>query len=271
MSTASQSNPPTPTPTPAPGMTPGVTPGIAPGVSPPPALAVVLARAGSKGLPGKNRLAVAGQPMLAWTLEHALGSRLIDRVVLSTDGDALAQIGRRYEGVEVIPRPEELANDTATVDAAARHAVTQIVSLHEKIVILYGNIPVRPADLSDRALRLLHDTQADSVQSVCPVGKHHPYWMKRVGGQGELIPYEDNEVYRRQDLPPVYELDGGVIAVTRNALFQSSTGGPHGFLGQDRRAVVTQPGEVVDVDTAADLDLAATLLARRSTAARNAG
>lgn len=239
--------------------------------TPKPALAIVLARAGSKGLPHKNALSVGGKPMLSWTLGHALQSRHIDRVVLSTDGPALAEVGRQTPGVEVVLRPEELADDSATVDAAARHAVSHLISLHESVVILYGNVPARPIDLSDRALELLHQTGADSVQSVCPVGKHHPYWMKRIGEDAALLPYEDNTVYRRQDLPPVYELDGGVIAVTRSSLFTVRAGEPHAFLGADRRAVVTQPGEVVDVDHAADLDLAAAALARQQSRARTAG
>ncbi|MEM9415870.1 MAG: acylneuraminate cytidylyltransferase family protein [Planctomycetota bacterium] len=241
--------------------------------TPAPALAIVLARAGSKGLPQKNMLDVAGKPMLAWTLEHALGSASIDRVVLSTDGEALADIGRQHAGVEVVLRPDELASDTATVDAAARHAVSQIVSLHRNIVILYGNIPVRPADLTDRAVAMLNDTGADSVQSVCPVGKHHPYWMKQLGVDHQLIAYEDNAIYRRQDLPPVYELDGGIIAVTREALFNTTPGEPHAFLGNDRRAITTQPGEVIDVDHAIDLHRAQAVLSQRPAPKRkrNAG
>lgn len=236
-----------------------------------PALAVVLARAGSKGLPNKNGLAVAGKPMLAWTLEHALASRCVDRVVLSTDGPHLAEVGRRHTGVEVVMRPAELADDHATIDAATRHAVGQHVSLHETIVILYGNVPVRPADLTDRAVRMLHDVGADSVQSVCPVGKHHPYWMKRVGDDAELIAYEDNHIYRRQDLPPVFGLDGGVIAVTRASLFSVRAGEPHAFLGTDRRAIKTEPGEVIDIDSVVDLHVAEAVLGRQPHTKRSAG
>ena len=223
-------------------------------------LCVILARAGSKGLPNKNALPIAGKPMLAWTIGHALASRHIDRVLVSTDGEQLADIAQDC-GVEVAMRPAGLASDTATVDAAARHAVTQVVDRHQNICLLYGNVPVRPADLSDRAIAKLIATGADSVQSVSPVGKHHPYWMKTVDeATGELGMYEDNTVYRRQDLPPVYMLDGGVIAVTRQSLFNVTEGEPHSFLGADRRAVVTEPGQVVDVDCQADLRVAQAIL-----------
>jgi CMP-N-acetylneuraminic acid synthetase len=220
-------------------------------------LVIVLARAGSKGLVGKNAMPVGGKPMLGWTLEHALASSAPSRVVLSTDGEQLASIARGYD-VSVIDRPASLADDTAPVDAAARHAVQQVESddgrKYHAIVILYGNIPVRPADLTDRALAKLNETGCDSVQSVCAVGKHHPYWMKQLVGEAcdHLAPYQPNQVYRRQDLPPVYGLDGGIIAVTRASLFHKEPGHPHAFLGQDQCAIVTEPGEVVDVDTEID-------------------
>ena len=227
------------------------------------ALGVILARAGSKGLPNKNSMKIAGKPMLAWTIEHALASSQIKRVMVTTDGEALAQIAGKYD-VEVIRRPAELASDIATVDAAARHAVNQVVDTHEQVCLLYGNVPVRPDDLCDRAIEMLGETNADSVQSVCSVGKNHPYWMKTVDlDTGKLGMVQENQVYRRQELPPVYMLDGGVIALTRSSLFSLIEGQPHAFLGSDRRAVVTEPGDVVDIDTKEDCAIAEVILEER--------
>jgi len=232
-------------------------------------LGVVLARAGSKGLAGKNALPCHGRPMLAWTLDHALHSEMLNDVVLSTDSPAFAEIGKSM-GVGTVQRPDDLANDTATVDSAVRHAVEVYEAQHNVtvsgVVILYGNIPVRPSDLTDRAVRLLTEMQCDSVQSVCPVGKRHPYWMKKVEVEDgyQLKPYVDNSVYRRQDLPQVYALDGGLIAVTRSSLQTVQEGQPHAFLGTDRRAILTAEGDVVDVDTQIDLLFAEAVLAHRS-------
>jgi CMP-N-acetylneuraminic acid synthetase len=134
------------------------------------------------------------------------------------------------------------------------------------VAILYGNIPIRPQDLTDRALHKLMETEADSVQSVYPVGKMHPLWMKKLGGtfSDVLEMYEDNRIYRRQDLPPVYMLDAGVLAVTRTSLFNIDPAEPHAFLGEDRRAVVTRPGDVVDIDDPLDMAYAEAVLRMRS-------
>ena len=135
-------------------------------------------------------------------------------------------------------------------------------------------------------LEKLTDTGCDSVQSLCPSGKNHPYWMKTLTGEpapgvgepgcaterlgDQLSDWEPNQVYRRQDLPPVYQLDGGVIAVTRDSLFTLDPARPHAFLGDDRRAVLTAPGEVVDIDGPADLLVAEATLTLRQRARANA-
>jgi len=230
--------------------------------------AVVIARKGSKGLPGKALQPLMGKPLIHWTFEHAQAAQHVDQVILSTDGKEIAASAAPF-GIDVFFRPPELATDTATVDAAVRHAVTQLeTSLGHAVThvaILYGNIPLRPDYLIDDAVDKLITTGCDSVQSVAPVGKNHPLWMKSLGGptHDELKMYEKNRVYRRQDLPAVYMLDGGVLTVTREALFTVNEREPHAFLGKDRRAVVTKAGEVVDVDTELDLLFAQAVLESR--------
>lgn len=240
------------------------------------AIAIVLARGGSKGLPRKNALPIAGRPCVTWTLDAAKAAATVGRVVLSTDDDELIEIGRRWE-VEIARRPAELASDTATVDAAARQAVLALqnapTSPTAPIVILYGNVPVRPAGLIDRAVELLVTTGCDSVQSYQPVGKYHPWWTARVSSETSKVrPWEgevlNHGVFRRQDLPPAHIPDGGVIAVTRAALFHEVAGvtpagaapGPHAFFGLDRRGVINPEGSVVDIDTRIDMLVAEAML-----------
>lgn len=228
---------------------------------------VILARAGSKGLPGKNAADLCGRPMAAYTLDHALAAERIDRVVVSTDDPAVARIAAE-RSVEVIDRPADLADDAATVDGAVRHAVSQVEARHgetvDAVVVLYANVPLRPLDLIDRAVAMLADTGCDSVQSVSPTGKTHPYWMRTVDADGRLGKWQPNNICRRQDLPPVFMLNGGIIAVTRASLFTVREDNPHAFLGDDARAIVTPADAVVDIDTADDLRVARSLIAERT-------
>jgi CMP-N-acetylneuraminic acid synthetase len=122
---------------------------------------------------------------------------------------------------------------------------------------------MRPADLPPRAAARLVDTGADSVQSYSPVGKHHPFWTCRVGDDGRVAAWQENDVFRRQDLPPAFIPDGGVIAVRRDSLFQVDPEHPHAFLGRDRRGVLNEAGAVIDVDDEIDLLVAEAILERR--------
>ncbi|MEO0630140.1 MAG: acylneuraminate cytidylyltransferase family protein [Planctomycetota bacterium] len=240
------------------------------------ATAIILGRAGSKGVPGKNVRPIAGRPCAAWTIEQAHNEPGVARVVVSTDDPTLASLARSM-WCDVVERPAELASDTATVDAAARHAVDAVRLDEGPLVLLYANVPVRPAGLIGDALGLLVRTGCDSVQSYERVGKHHPWWMTRLDdATGEVLPWQgevlNHGVYRRQDLPPAYLPDGGVIALTRAALMLEIDGapdGPHAFFGVDRRGVVSPEGSVIDIDAEADVQRAEVAL-RASTQARSA-
>lgn len=248
------------------------------GMAGPRVLAVILARAGSKGVPGKNVAPIAGRPCVAWTIDAARGAERITDVVVSTDDPRAAGVADAM-GVAVVARPAELATDTARVDDAARHAVLwregEGGERFDGVVILYANVPVRPEGLIDRAVARLLDSGADSVQSYTPVGKHHPWWEVRLddpdaGDGGRVRPWEgavlNHGVYRRQDLPPAWVPDGGVLVVTRRALFGEVPGvadGPHAFFGRDRRGVTTPEGSVVDIDSPIDVVVADAVLRQR--------
>jgi len=233
------------------------------------ALAVILARAGSKGLPGKNISPVGGRPCIAWTIDEARTSERVSRVLVSSDDQRALEIARSM-GVDVADRPGELASDNATVDDAVRHAAESIKWTGGPVVILYANVPVRPAGLIDNAIDRLGEG-FDSVQSYAPVGKHHPWWTARIDDvSGEVRPWEgdvlNHGVYRRQDLPIANVPDGGVLVVTPDALFKRIGGvapGPHAFLGAKRGGIVTGEGEVIDIDTRVDQIVADALIRER--------
>lgn len=209
--------------------------------------------------------------MIEYTIDHAQQARCLDAIVLTTDSTAAAEIARA-RGVCVVDRPEELADDSATVDAAARHALEAYEAENEfyadAIVLLYGNVPVRADGIIDRCVEHLLATGADSVRTVAPVGKMHPDWMHRLDDD-RMIQFRENSIYRRQDLDPVYFHDAAVIAVTRGSLYTPPTHEEdyHAFLGRDRRAVIQQPEDTVDVDTLVDFYHAEAILRVRSEAA----
>jgi len=240
------------------------------------AVAIVLARGGSVGVPGKNWAMVAGKPCCAWTFEAAKQASRVRRVFVSTDAPEVIKVAQEH-GVEAVDRPAELASSTARVDDAARDALTKIeaergtLDPNQPIVLLYANVPVRPEGLIDESVGLLVSTGCDSVQSYETVGKHHPWWTARVGEDGRVGPWEgevlNHGVFRRQDLPPAYIPDGAVIALTRRALMleiENAGDGPHAFFGVDRRGVINEPGSVVDIDDAFDLQRADAVLRSRA-------
>ncbi|MBN2561179.1 MAG: acylneuraminate cytidylyltransferase family protein [Phycisphaerae bacterium] len=227
-------------------------------------LAVILARAGSKGLPNKNTLSLAGRPMIAYTIEQARRSERIDAVCVTTDSPRASDVARAA-GVFIVNRPPELASDTATVDAAARHAVEtyeQDDPPVTHVVILYANVPIRASGIIDRVVGHLVDTGADSVRTLAAVTKQHPDWLHRLDGD-RMVQLRENSIYRRQDLEPLYYHDGAVVAVTREALFTTSPNDHHAFLGTDRRGVVQNPGDTVDIDSIDDFQLAEAILHAR--------
>lgn len=238
--------------------------------------ALVLGRAGSRGLPGKNTRPIAGRPCALHSIDHARAASTVAAVALSSDDHELLRLARDA-GAEPIQRPPDLARDHDPVDDAARHALETLerragLEFHA-VAILYANVPVRPADLTDRAARLLHSSRCHSVQSYAPVGKHHPLWTAVLDpdADGALRPWQgdtlNNNIFRRQDLPPAHLPDGGALLVTRDALrleLPNAPHGPHRFLGSERRGVLTAPGDVVDIDDDIDALVADTLLRARN-------
>lgn len=227
-------------------------------------LGVILARAGSKGLPDKCLRDLLGREVLAYTFDHVAASRRLTDSVFTSDSIPALDLARKA-GIPVIERPADLATDQATVDAVARHAVEHWEAAHHQqvdcVVLLYGNIPVRKIDLIDRAVDHLIRTSADSVRSVAPVSKQHPDWIHRID-QDRMTQFRPNSIYRRQDLEPFYYHDGAVAVMTRQALFDAlkTPDDMQSFLGKDRRAIIQNPQDAVDIDDPVDLYLAEAIL-----------
>ena len=220
-------------------------------------LGVILARAGSEGLPGKHLKALLGKPVIAYTFDHALAARRMTKGVVSSDCRVIRQLGRAC-GFQTIDRPAALSTGDASVQDVMLHALHEVESSGdfqaEGLVVLYGNVPVRGHGVIDRAIELLASTGCDSVRSFCPVGKWHPAWMSKLDGD-RVTALEPGSIHRRQDLTPLFLHDGAVVAVSRASMLRGLTNptDPHAFFGLDRRGVQTEMGETVEIDHLRDL------------------
>ena len=133
-------------------------------------LCIIHARGGSKGIPDKNIIKIQGKPLLVYTLEQALATKSITRIVVSTDDSQIAQIASDYK-VEVILRPDYLSNDQASSESAIIHVVDELEKkedyIPEIIVFLQATSPIRQANDIEYAIAKLVKEKADSLFSAC--------------------------------------------------------------------------------------------------------
>jgi CMP-N,N'-diacetyllegionaminic acid synthase len=220
-------------------------------------LAVILARAGSVGLPNKHLLPLLGKPVIAYTFDHAKAARSITRLVVSTDCPQVRRLAIN-RGIEAISRPPRLATSDASVQDVMLHAMDTIECTStfraDALVVLYGNVPVRGPGVIDKSVTKLTETGCDSVRTFCPVGKWHPAWISRLDGD-RVEALQTGSIHRRQDLEQLFLHDGAAVVVSRSSMLRgrADPGDPHAFFGVDRRGIQTLPGDTVEIDERRDL------------------
>lgn len=210
-------------------------------------LALITARGGSKGLPRKNVLTAGGKPLIAWTIEAARESKIIDQIVLSSEDEEILQIGRQW-GCEVpFRRPTNLASDTASSIDVVLHALEQLPEF-EYIVLLQPTSPMRTSQDIDAAFLLMKANNAPSCVSVCEV-EQSPYWMYHLTDEGKLeaLLTPKDGITRRQDLPPVYLLNGAIYIARVDWLRATKS-----FLGLETIAYQMPKERSLDIDDADD-------------------
>lgn len=164
-------------------------------------LAIIPARGGSKGIPGKNVHPLAGKPLIAYTIEQALAASRVTRVVVSTDSDTIADVARRY-GAEVVRRPDSLSGDEATSESALLHCLDSLKTGEQYepdlVVFLQATSPLRSASDIEQAITTFENEQADSLFSACP--QHGFVWRVKAGSVAPLN-YDPRCRPRRQAAP----------------------------------------------------------------------
>ena len=229
-------------------------------------LVIVPARAGSKGLPGKNIRLLHGKPLLAWPIAAARGSAYVDRVIVSTDSAEFAEIAKAHGGDVPFLRPAELASDTAPSLGFQLHALDTFATQGEHydyLVILEPTSPLTEARDVDAALEALHAARdvADAIVGVAPMDTVHPAFCVTRADDGRIAPFGTADfahMPRRQDLAPVFALDGTLYISAVPALRAL-----HTFYHARTLGYVTDKARAFEVDDLVDFICIEALMARR--------
>jgi CMP-N,N'-diacetyllegionaminic acid synthase len=223
-------------------------------------LALIVARDNSKRLPGKNVRMLGGRPLIVHTFEAAKAAHSLDRIVLSTDSQHMADLARCH-GVDVpFLRPAELAGDHSRVIDTALHSLRWLAE-HEEyvadyVMLLQPTSPFRTAQDIDAAVRLAEINNAEAVVGVTEV-EAHPGLTRRIDAAGRLTRLPGAENWS-QDLPALHAINGAMYLVRTDFLFKDQCWCP------DRALAYVMPHErAMDIDTERDFKLAELILQDR--------
>ena len=215
-------------------------------------LAIIPARSGSKRLPRKNILDLAGKPLIAWTIEAALESKYIDRIVVSTDSKEISSISRKYGADVPFMRPDELATDETTSIDVVLHQLDQLEECNDSysyVILVQPSSPLRTAENIDESVELLKSRNSDAVISVCKV-EHSPLWCNTIPADGSLLNFLDDSILnkRSQDLNQYYRLNGAIYLCNIKLLKKEK----NFFLKSNSIAYKMNEEQSIDIDSKND-------------------
>lgn len=222
-------------------------------------IAIIPARGGSKGLPGKNIRHLNGKPLIAYTIEAALKAKNIDRVIISTDDEEIARVAVEYGAELPFMRPTELASDTAMAVDNYVYTINRLEGESGKsidaFVVLQPTSPLRIAEDIDGAIELFNEKKADSVISYTP--EAHPVtWHKYINSEGLFEDIFDDNIKNRQENRVSYYPNGAVY-VFRTAMIRERR-----YYTEKSYAYIMPRSRSVDIDFIEDFEYAEFLLSK---------
>jgi CMP-N,N'-diacetyllegionaminic acid synthase len=225
-------------------------------------LGLIPARGGSKGVPRKNVARLAGRPLIAYTCEAARSSRLLDRVIISTDDEEIARVARDHGADAPFLRPASLAADDTPMMDVIRHAVAELARqayAADAVALLQPTSPLRTAAHIDCAIELLQSSGADTVVSVLRVPhSFNPSSLMHMEGK-YLVPNDRASALRRQDKPTLYARNGPAILILTNHAIENGAPYAMNVVGFEMSAA-----DSIDIDTPDDLLFAEFRLGQRA-------
>ncbi|EMT45873.1 cytidylyltransferase domain-containing protein [Anoxybacillus flavithermus] len=211
-------------------------------------LAIIPARGGSKGIPRKNIIPLKGKPLIAWTIDEAKKSRFLDRIIVSTDDEEIADIAKQWGGEVPFFRPKELAQDDTPGISPILHALSYFTD-YEYVVVLQPTSPLRTVGDIDEAISLCEKNKRNFCVSVTE-SKIIPEWVFFVNEEGVLSPLNSNKQipYQRQKAKKAYILNGAIYVARINALV-----GTQSFLTAETIPYIMPSERSVDIDDMDDI------------------
>lgn len=226
-------------------------------------LGIIPARGGSKSIPRKNIKDLGGKPLIAWTIEAAKSSGVLDRLMLTTDDAEIAEVGRRWGAEVPFIRPKELAEDNTPTLPVLQHAVSRLKENEnyapDAVMLLQPTAPLRQPEHIKDAIELLEKSGADSVVSVVEIPGHFsPYWavVEDESGYAKLFIGDPirKRIARRQDFPKkTYAHNGAIYLFKTHLLFDLSE---PSLYGEHIRLYPMEEKHSVNIDSPEDWELA---------------
>jgi N-acylneuraminate cytidylyltransferase len=227
-------------------------------------VAFIFARGGSKGLPGKNIRNFCGKPLIAWSIEQARAVPQIDRVLVSTDSEAIAAVAREYGAEAPFMRPSVLATDESPEFLAWRHGLEYLRGTTEGLprimVSVPATAPLRTSKDIERCLEMYETGNCDAVITVTEAHRSPFFNMVLLDSRGiaSLVNPPDSDVHRRQDAPKTYDMT--TVCYVVNPEFVLS----HDALFDGRLKAINIPSErAIDIDSLIDFEIAEFLISKK--------
>lgn len=219
---------------------------------------IIPARKGSKRVPGKNTKLLCGKKLIEYTIEHAINSRKINDIFISTDDESISEIAEKYN-CQFLRRGEELSNDKASTSVVIDDFLERAFigkNKPDNIVLLQPTVPFRRKTLTDESIELLETGKYDSVTTHIEVDFYHPNRLKKIEGE-YLVPYKEkeNESVNRDMLEKVYCRDGAVYAFKTESYMKTGS-----LLGERQGYLINDIETHVNIDTFKDWYVAEALI-----------